>query len=136
MQSLKKNWLVVSNMSWGIWLIFTQTLKSYKISLWWAILVQSIWGLGQKIKRSYLSCTGQWYKIWKTLTLWFQKWHEELGELLSLDYQKLWKLYIDVFFLSKAYTASARNFQRNYEPCHLWVLQSLNENCLVGWKMT
>ena len=45
MQSLKKNWLVVSNMTWGIWWIFTQPLKSPKISLRWAIFVQSIWGL-------------------------------------------------------------------------------------------
>ena len=29
-QSLKKNWLVVSNMKWGIWWIFTQPLKSLK----------------------------------------------------------------------------------------------------------
>ena len=29
-QSLKKNWLVVSNMTWGIWLIFTQPPKTLK----------------------------------------------------------------------------------------------------------
>ena len=45
MQSLKKNWLFVPRMTWGIWWLFTQPLKSLKISLWWAIFVQSIWGL-------------------------------------------------------------------------------------------
>ena len=35
-QSLKKKWFVVSNVTF--WLIFTQTLKSLKISLSWAIL--------------------------------------------------------------------------------------------------
>ena len=45
MQSLKKNWLLVPKMTWGIWWIFTQPLKSPKISLRWAIFVQSIWGL-------------------------------------------------------------------------------------------
>ena len=60
--------------------------------------------------------TEQWCKIWKTLTLWFQKWHEELGEL-SLEHPKVWKLYIDGLFLSKAYTVSARNFQRRI-MCH------------------
>ena len=29
-QNLKKNWLVVSNMTWGIWWIFTQPLKNPK----------------------------------------------------------------------------------------------------------
>ena len=44
-QSLKKKWLVVSNMIWGILLIFIQPFKSYKILLHCAIFVQSIWSL-------------------------------------------------------------------------------------------
>ena len=52
-------------------------------------------------------------KFEQTLTLWFQKWHEELGEL-SLEHSKSEKLYIDGLFLSKAYNVSARKFQRNY----------------------
>ena len=47
MQSLKKKWLVVLNMT-GISWIFTQQLRSLKISLWWALLVQSIQGLSNK----------------------------------------------------------------------------------------
>ena len=41
----KKNWLVVSNMTWGILWILTQTLKSPKILLQWAILskVYEVW---------------------------------------------------------------------------------------------
>ena len=31
MQNLKKNWLVVWKMTWGIWQIFTRALKSIKI---------------------------------------------------------------------------------------------------------
>ena len=31
MQSLNKNWVVVSNITWGIWWIFTQPLRSLKI---------------------------------------------------------------------------------------------------------
>ena len=50
---LKKNWLAVSNIIWGILWIFTQPLKSPKVSLWWSIFVWSIhevcvkytWGL-------------------------------------------------------------------------------------------
>ena len=48
MQSLKKNWLLVSNMKWEIWWIFTHPLKSLKISLRWALFVQSIQGLSYK----------------------------------------------------------------------------------------
>ena len=39
MQSLKKNWLLVSNMTWEIWWIFNQPPKSQKISLQWALFV-------------------------------------------------------------------------------------------------
>ena len=86
-----------------------------------------------KMYRGFISHdTEQWCKLWKTLTLWF----EELGELSSLEHPKVWKLYIDGLFLSKAYTVSVRNFQRNYVSWHWRVLQSLNENWLVGWKMT
>ena len=48
MQNLKKNWLVISNMTWQILWIFTQPLKNQKISLRWAICFQSIWGLSYK----------------------------------------------------------------------------------------
>ena len=51
-QSLNKNWLLVPKLAWGIWSVFTQPLKSPKISLRWAILskVYKVWA-----QRSYLS---------------------------------------------------------------------------------
>ena len=48
MQSLKKNWLAVSNMIWEIWWIFTKQLKSLKISFQWALFDQSIEDLSYK----------------------------------------------------------------------------------------
>ena len=48
MQSSKKNWLVVSNMTGGIWWIFTQPLKSLKTSFRWTLFVQSVQGLSYK----------------------------------------------------------------------------------------
>ena len=67
MQSLKKNWLVFSNMTWGIWWILTQPLKSLKISLWWALFVQSIWRFELKKYRGVIfHDTEQWCKIWIT----------------------------------------------------------------------
>ena len=54
-QSLQKNWLLVSNMTWGFWWIFNQPLKSPKIPLRWVILskVYEVWT--KKIQRNYLS---------------------------------------------------------------------------------
>ena len=52
-------------------------------------------------------------KFEKPLTLRFQKWHEELGEL-TLEHSKSEKLYTDGLFLSKVFNVSVRKFQRNY----------------------
>ena len=41
MQNLKKNWFVVWKMTWGIWQIFTRSLKVSKLGLWWDPFVQS-----------------------------------------------------------------------------------------------
>ena len=63
----------------------------------------------------------------------FQIWHEKLGEL-SFELPKVWKLYNDGLFLSKAYTVSVTKFQRNYVSWHWRVSQSLNENWLAAYK--
>ena len=65
-----------------------------------------------------------------TLTLSFQKWHKELGEL-SLEHSKSEKLYIDGLFLSKAYNVSARKFHRHYVSWHWRVIQNLRKS--VSW---
>ena len=66
MQSLKKNWLLVSKMTWGIWWILMRAAASLKIcnlmccSIWWVI------SHGIE-KRS---------KLWSKNDFLFEKWHE------------------------------------------------------------
>ena len=62
-----------------------------------------------------------------SLTLWFQNWHEELGET-SLEYSKSERMYMNGLFLSKAYNVLARKFQRNYVSWHWKVMQNVKEN--------
>ena len=50
MQSLKKSLLVVSNMKWKIWRIFTKPFKALKIYFRWAFFVKSRQGLSHKNK--------------------------------------------------------------------------------------
>ena len=57
---------ITRRISW----IFTQPLKILKISHWWAVFVQSIWGLNLKKYRGVIfHDTVQWYKIWINLGL-------------------------------------------------------------------
>ena len=65
MQSLKKNWLVISNMTWVIWGIFTQPLKSLKITLTWALFVHKVYRVWAKKYRGVIfHDTEQWCTIW------------------------------------------------------------------------
>ena len=41
MQNLKKNWLMVWKMNWGIWQIFTRALESLKLGVSWGPLIKS-----------------------------------------------------------------------------------------------
>ena len=50
-----KNWLLVSNMTWRVWWIFPQPLKSLKICFRWVLFVQSKKVWATKIQKSYLS---------------------------------------------------------------------------------
>ena len=91
MQSLKKNWLVVVNLTWVVWWIFTQPFKFH-----FAIFVQSIWDLSQKkYREAIFHGTEQWCKIWINPDLvvskmaWVIQWIESKSE----------KLYIDGLFL-------------------------------------
>ena len=138
MQSLKKNWLVVSNIYDMSYLANSHPTiqKSKNFTPMGYLCPKYMRSELKKYRGVIFHDTEQWCKIWKIMTLWFQKWHHDLDELSSLEYPKVWKLYTDGLFLSKAYTISAKKFQRNYVSWHWRVLQSLNKNWLVGWKMT
>ena len=93
---------------------------------------QSIWDLSYKNTEelSFITLNSDTRFEW-ILILWFQKWHEELGEIF-LEHSKSEKLYIDGLFLWKAYNVLARKFQRNYGSWQRRVMQNLKENWLVA----
>ena len=65
MQSLKKNWLVVSNMTWGIWWIFTQPLGSFCPKCAYSLYTLFVQRFElQKYRGIIFHDTKQWYKIW------------------------------------------------------------------------
>ena len=55
MQSLTNNWLVASNITWGIWWIFTKPLKILTISFQWVLFDKVYKVLATKMQRSYFS---------------------------------------------------------------------------------
>ena len=72
-------------------------------------------------------------KFEKTLTLWFQKWDEELGKL-SLPHSKSEKCTLIGSFCQQQIIVSVRKFQRNFVSWHWRVKQNLKENWLEKWQ--
>ena len=104
MQNLKRNLLVSSKLTWGIWRILTRALKNLKNLHFNGLLlnkVHNLWAkksIGEfclmvlnifmvlkiyelKIYRGIISNdTEEWWKIWRVIELLFQNWHEEFDE--------------------------------------------------------
>ena len=59
MQSLKKKQIVVSNMTWRIWWVFTQPLESLKIYFRWALNTRNY-----KLIGVIFHDTEQWCNVW------------------------------------------------------------------------
>ena len=63
MQSLKKNWLLVQKMTWGIWWILMRAVGSLKIFTLMCYFCRKYTMLEQKkVKGSYVSYTEEWSK--------------------------------------------------------------------------
>ena len=81
MQNLKKNWLVVWKMIWGIWQIFTRALQSLKIGTLIRFFNPKKKMYELKIYRAVMCHDNEeWYKIWRGSDLLFQNWHEEFAK--------------------------------------------------------
>ena len=92
MQNLKKNWLVVGKVIWGIWHIFTRVLESLKNLNFNGIFLNKVYNVwAKKTRRVMFHETEECCKIWTKIDLWFGKWHEEFGKLLP-EHSKVSKL--------------------------------------------
>ena len=81
MQNWKRNWLIISKLTWGTWLIFTQALEHLKHFLFKKHLLTKVCNVWAKnVQRSYV-----WCKIWTKIDLYFQKWHEEFDKFSQAE---------------------------------------------------
>ena len=80
MQNLKRNWLVVSKLTWEIWQILTRALESLRNFHFNGLLLSKVYIIpAKKVKRSYLSwhwrvmqnLKKNWLVVWKiTWEIW------------------------------------------------------------------
>ena len=69
LQNLKKNWLVVWQMTWGVWQILIRTLGSVKIGIFIGSFCPKYKMHELKIYRGVISNnTEEWWKIWLVIS--------------------------------------------------------------------
>ena len=103
MQNLKRNWLVVSKLKWGISRVLTRALKSLKIGT----LMGSFWTKHitfelKKYRAFMFDSSEDWCKIWRKIDLRLPKWHEEFGNFSPKHLKNLkLRLWWDPFIQSR-----------------------------------
>ena len=80
-QNLKMNWLVISKLTWGIWLILTRALESLKKCHFNVLLLRKVYIVwAKKVQRHYLSWNWRGIQNLERNHLMFQNWHKEFGK--------------------------------------------------------
>ena len=112
-RSLKKKWVVVSNMTWRILWILTQPPKvpKFYFNVLFLCKVSEVWA--KKIRRSYLSW--HWTVMQSLNKPWSCGFKNDMRNWVNFHYstQKSEKLYTDGLFLSRWYNVSAKKFHRD-----------------------
>ena len=130
MQNLKRNWLVVSKLKWGICWILSRALKSlkdwhfnglplFKVQNLQRHYVSWQWKMMQNLKRNCIVLKLTW-KFW---------------QILTRAPKNLKRLHCNGLLMSKVYNDWAKKVQKSYVWWHWRVMQNLKENWLVLLKM-
>ena len=118
MQTLKRNWLAFSKLTWDIWRIVTQALKNFKSLHFNGLLlnkVSNFWA--KKVPKSHFSWHWRGMKNLKITDLWFGKSHEEFTKFLPehLRVPKL-GLWWDIFIQNlKMYDYMCHDYKEWYK---------------------
>ena len=91
-QSLKRNWLVSSKLTWEIWGILIRAHENLKNLLFNGLLLTKVYNVWAKKKYRGVIFDGteDGCKIWRNTDLYFLTWHAEFGKPLFKD----WKIAI------------------------------------------
>ena len=137
MQNLKRNWFVISKLTWGIWQILTWALESPKNFHFNGLLLNKVYIVwAKKVQRSYL-----WWH-WRVITNLERNRHVVsrltwgIWQILNRAVESLKNFHFNGLLLNKVYIAWAKKGQRSYLSWHWRAMQNLKKNCLVVWKMT
>ena len=134
MKNLKKSWLVVWKMTWGIWQIFIRALESLR--LWWDPFIQSRKCVSLKFTDKLPIMTMKnFVKFDEKLTC-----HFYIDITIWRMFPRIIKCFKNLHFsrllLTKVYNIWTKKVQKSYVWWHWRLMQNLKKNWLVLSKMT
>ena len=121
MQNLKRNWLVISKLTWGIWWILTQALQSPKKFYFDVLLLRKVYiTWARKVHRSYLSWNWRGVQNLKRNRLVVSKLASGIWQNLTEALESLKNFHFTRLLLSKV--------------CILWTIKVQRNNLLWNWR--
>ena len=135
MQNLKKNWLVISKLTWGIWWILTRALESLKNFHFNVLLLSKVYIVwAKKVQRSYLSWNWRGIQNLERNQLVVSKLTWGIWQILTWALKRLKNFHFNGLLLSKVYIVWVKKVQMSYLSWH-WRVQNFKKNWHVVWKM-
>ena len=134
MQNLKRNWLVVSKLTWEIWQIMTWTLESLKNLHFNGFLMRKVYNVWtKKVQRSCVS----WH--WRVMQNLKRNWVVSkltwgIWRILTRALKSLKNLYFNGLLLNKVYNVWAKKTQKSYVWWHWRLMQNLKKTDLYFQK--
>ena len=123
---MKKNWLVISKLTWGIWQILTRALDSLQQFHFNGFLLSKVYIVqAKKVQRGYLSWNWRGIQIRRGIDLSFQNRHKEFDTFWP-EHSKVSKIFIltgsfwakYILFELKKYRGVI--FHETEEGCKIW----------------
>ena len=135
MQNLKRNWLVISKLTWGIWQILTRALESLKSFHFNVLLLSKVYIVwAQKVQRSYLSWHWRVIQNLERNRLVISKLTWGIWQILTWALENLKNLRFNGLLVTKVYNVWAKKLQRSYLSWHWRMMQNLKKKGTVVWK--
>ena len=123
MKNLRRNWLVISRLTWEIWRILTRALRTLKDFHFNWLLMSKVYIFWLKRNRGVIfQNTKEWCKMWRKTDLWLGKRHEEFG------------IWLDPFIQNRK--CMSLNLRRCYVSWQWKTMQNLESNWLVISNVT
>ena len=135
MQNLKEKWLVVSQMTWGIWWISPEHSKSLKFGFWKTFMFR-VYNVELKTTEELCVMTLKCDTIFKEQLAGNRK--NDLKNLINFrgSSGKSENLHLDGFLLFVACKVSAKKVQKSYLSWYWRVIQTLKKKWPFVWRMT